>query len=186
MGCPDIEKGLQENLQEYMDFLQVLAKDNSRRGTTAEWVSKDADRIQELEVFHATRPKTAPVESTSHIHEHLQLLTQYEFDQSTVASDSSGENGSLAEGKKPRLQTVVSEVDFEWDSVPVRGRPKTAPKGYLHHDCCVKKTEPRNILQGLNGRIKTWSTESISESHTPKSVLSNQKTQTDKVSLDSS
>lgn len=157
-----------------MDFLQVLAKDNSRRGATAEWVHKDADGCQGLEVG---RPRTAP-----RIHEHLQLAQRvsYEFDQSTIASDSSCENG---EGKKPRFQAVVSELEYDWDSV----RPKTAPpKGYLHHDCCKKKTVPRNILQGLNGRLKTWSTESICESPTPQSVLSSsgtQNAQTDKVSM---
>lgn len=160
-----------------MDFLQILTKDNFRRG--------EDHGSQELEVAHATRPKTAPLESAPHIHEHLQLAQRVscEFDQSTVASDSSCENGSQADGKKPRIQTVVSEIDLEWDSVR-NGRPRTAPKGSLHHDCCVKKAEPRNILQGLNGRIKTWSTESISDSHTPKSVLpaaGTQKVQTDKV-----
>lgn len=188
----DIEKGLEANLQEYMDFLQVLTKDNSRRGATAEWVSKDADGSRELEVTHATRPLTAPLESTSHIHEHLELAQRvsYEFDASTVASDTSCENGQ-EEANKLRFQTVVSEVDLEWESVP-RGRKKKwnsvnivpPPKlGHPHHDCSVMKTESRHILQGLNGRIRTWSTEPISESHTPKSVISSTGSQRDKVGL---
>ena len=186
----DIEKGLEANLQEYMDFLQVWTKDNSRKGATAEWVSKDGDGSRELEVIHATRPKTAPLEANSHLHEHLESAQRVssEFDAITV-SESSCENGQ-AEANKLRFQTGVSAIDLEWEPVP-RGRSKmwnsvttvSAPKqGNAHHDCSVSKTEPRNILHGLNGRIRTWSTEPTSESLTPKSILSCTASQKDKVS----
>ena len=176
----DIEKGLEANLQECMNFLQVLTEDNSRKGATAEWVSEDIDGSLELEVVHVTRPNTAPVKSSSHIPEHLELAQRvsHELDDGTVASDTSCQYGQ-AEPKKPRFHNVVTEADFELDSVP-----RVNKKVHAHSDCCPTKTQPNDTLQ-FNGRIRTWSTESICETPNstprPQSVLSSTGGQNDKV-----
>ncbi|KAG0601473.1 hypothetical protein M758_11G114200 [Ceratodon purpureus] len=179
----DIEKGLEANLQECMNFLQVLTEDNSRKGATAEWVSEDADGSLELEVVHATRPVTAPVKPSLHIHERLESAQRvsYEVDDSAVASQSSCRNVHT-EAKKPRFQNVVTEVDLELDNVPRMNK-----KVYPHHDCSATKMQPSNLQLQLNGRIRTWSTESISETPNstprPQSVLSSTGSQNDKVSV---
>ena len=152
------------------------------KGATPEWVSEDVDASLELEVVHATRPNTAPVKSSSHFHEHMESAQRisYELDDSTVAPNSSCQYGQ-AEARKPCFQNVISEIDLELDSVS-----RMTKKVNAHHDCRETKIQPNNKLKFI-GRIRTWSTEPISETPTPTprplTALSSTGSQNDKVSF---
>ncbi|XP_024360790.1 uncharacterized protein [Physcomitrium patens] len=171
----DIEKGLEANLQECMNFLQVLTEDNSRKEIAAEWANRDERQFPELEVFHAMRPNTAPPKSATHLQEHLVFVrgVSCEFDCSTVESESS------CDSNKHLFQTV-SKIDLEGDNVPLRN--KTAQQVHPHHDCYAVKTLPSNLLL-VDERIRTLSTEPITEIPSPKLADSSTGNQNGKVSV---
>lgn len=183
LRVPEIEKGLETNLKEYMKFLQILSKD-TRSMATADWVSKEGLTDGGQVDSNHNRPGTSPPHFRTEIQTQVEAhKICYDFDESAVSDVSGGQIPiKTHELRNRKAESVVSEVSSDWDASSQRQKIRHSihvlpTHGEIGSDWV--KTEPTKIHP--NGRVRAWSTEP-SESQTPNSVLSSTGSQKDKVS----
>lgn len=181
-----IEKGLEMNLEEYLKFLQILAKET--KGMAAASRASRAgqgDEVQKLEMLRV-RPDTAPLSSLSDMQvDHVETYppSKFNFDDGTVRSDdgSTDESGlcmtkserSSYTGVDSSHDGVSDQVELDWNSLTRRHKPwcsvHVMPSlGSDEFYCRPMSTD----TQHCNGLVRTWSVEPISECASPKSNFS--------------
>lgn len=173
-----IEKGLEMNLQEYLKFLQILAKETKGIAAAGRAVrAGQGNELQKLEMVRV-RPDTAPLSSLSHMQEdYVQTYPPSKFNFDGGTDDGrTGEQGlctakSSHTGVDSSQDGGSDQIELDWNSLTRRHKPWCSVHVMPSHGSDEFYCRPMSTdTQHCNGR--TWSVEPISECASPKSNFS--------------